>query len=120
MNDIHLREQVVAVLKGHAHMGFEEAIKNFPEKHINTMPPNGDYTFWHLVEHIRRTQWDIIDFIKNPKYVEPEWPKDYWPKKSEKATKVEWNKSVKAVQKNLEEMIAIVEDPKTDLFAKVP
>ena len=29
--------------------------------HINTRPPRVDYTFWHLLEHLRITQADILD-----------------------------------------------------------
>lgn len=120
-NESFIREELVFLLrKGNAHMPFEEAVLNFPIRHINTKPKNISYTFWHLVEHIRLTQWDIIDFTQNPNYKEPKWPHDYWPEKDAIATKISWDRSVKQVLKDLDEMVGIVRNPKTDLFAKIP
>lgn len=101
-------------------MPFEDAVKNFPMKHINDVFTNGKYTFWHLLEHIRRTQKDILDFMVDPKYIEPEWPKDYWPERSKKATAKEWQKTIKGFQTDLKKLIGLVQDPKIDLSAKVP
>lgn len=115
-----LREFLVKSLRGDAHMSFEEAVADFPEEHINTRPSNVDYTFWHLLEHIRRTQIDILDYCKNPKYVEPEWPKDYWPAMDEEATLKQWDETVRAIKDDLQAMIALVTDPKTDLYKPIP
>jgi hypothetical protein len=32
------------------------------------------------VEHIRITQWDILEFSKAPGHKSPSWPDEYWPK----------------------------------------
>src|SRR6185437_5637672 len=75
-----IREELIFLLtQGNAHMGFEDAVADFPEAAMNTPFPNGTYTPWHLLEHIRLTQWDILDFIRNPAYQEGQWPQDYWP-----------------------------------------
>lgn len=105
---------------GHAHMPFEEAVADFPEEHYNTTFTNGDYTFWHLLEHIRRTQADILDFSVNENYKDREWPKDYWPAKDAKATKKEWEKTVQGYLKDRETLVKLIEDPKTDLYKKFP
>ena len=64
-----LRAQVVALLRGgQTHMGFAA---EFPAAPINARPPRVGYTFWHLVEHVRRTQADILDYVTNPDYREP-------------------------------------------------
>jgi DinB superfamily len=113
-------ELVFHLTTGHAHMPFADAVANFPEQKMNTLFTNGDYTFWHLLEHIRRTQKDILDFMTDLHYKEPEWPKDYWPKKVEKATQKEWDKTVNGFQQDQEELVELVKDPKTDLFKKLP
>jgi hypothetical protein len=77
--DKALREQLAIFLGTQAHMSLADAVKDFPLKDMNVKPPNVPYTFWHLLEHIRIAQWDIIDFIKNPDYEELEWPEGYWP-----------------------------------------
>ena len=46
---------------------------------INRPPPNVPYTPWHLLEHIRIAQTDILDYIRNRDYLAPTWPEEYWP-----------------------------------------
>lgn len=120
MNDLELRDQLVNVLTGqNSHMSFSDASKDFPLKFMNVRPPNVDYTFWHLVEHIRITQEDVYDYMINPNYKEIEWPKDYWPGKTVKATRKEWDTSVSSVESTLKKVIKMVEYPAFDLFSKI-
>ena len=101
-------------------MTFADVVVNFPEDHMNTIFPNGTYTPWHLLEHIRRTQWDILDFIVNSNYQELSWPDDYWPRKDEKTTQKAWDKTIARFENDLKELQNIVKNPKTDLYAKIP
>ena len=64
--------------------------------------------------------FDILDFMINPKYIEPEWPKDYWPKPSQKATKKDWDKTITDFKKDLAALLKMVKDPKIDFSAKIP
>jgi len=119
--DKGLRQKLVDFLTSHqAHMTLEDAVADFPVKFINTKAPNVDYTFWHLIEHLRITQNDILDFCINKNYKEPKWPEGYWPKKDKKATKKDWDKTVKDYNSDLNKMVKLVKNPKTDLFAKIP
>jgi hypothetical protein len=116
-----LRDHVVALLRGgNAHMPFADAVADFPEAHINTRPPNVPYTFWHLLEHLRLTQADILDYLTSADYRARTWPCDYWPAPDAQATPRDWNDSVAAFQRDLEAIVAIVADEGTDLFATVP
>jgi len=117
--DKALREQLAIFLGTQAHMSLADAVKGFPLKDMNVRPPNVPYTFWHLLEHIRIAQWDIIDFIRNPDYEELEWPRGYWPAKNAKATKKDWDETIARYQSDLKEMIALVKNPRTDLHAKI-
>jgi hypothetical protein len=119
--DTYTREELIFhLVTGHAHMSFEDAVKDFPAEHFNTTFINGDYTFWDLLEHIRRTQHDILDFMVNPTYKEPKWPNDYWPPKAEKATKKEWDKTVSSYLKDREQLKKLLADKETDLYKKLP
>ena len=116
-----LRENLLAALTGeYARMPFEEAVADFPMDRINDTLPNADYTPYHLLEHIRYSQEDILDFIRNPEYKEREWPKDYWPAKDKKATAAEWQKSVDDFRKDFKDLQDMVNDAKRDLYAEVP
>ena len=121
VRDRQLRDHLVGVLRGgNAHMPFAEAIAEFPEVHINTKPPRVDYSFWHLLEHLRMTQADILAYLTTADYQAPAWPGDYWPAPATQATKQKWDESVAAFQRNLEAIVSIVADDGTDLFGTVP
>ena len=118
--DAIVREQLVQRLRGRgAHMPFEEAIKDFPMDQINAPFPNGTYGAWALVEHLRRTQADMLDYITNPNYQHGEWPKDYWPDEGATGSAEDWTNSVNGFFSDLEAFIAIVEDEKTDLYGPI-
>jgi hypothetical protein len=119
--DRWLRDHLVGVLRGgNAHLPFAEAVAEFPERHINTKPPRVAYSFWHLLEHLRITQSDILDYLTNTDYHAPAWPRDYWPAQDTRATKQEWDESIVAFHRDLEAIVSIVADDGTDLFGTVP
>lgn len=122
MNDDQvLREQLLALLNGgNAHMTFDEAVGGFPMDGINTRVPNGSYTVWHVLEHMRIVQWDILEFVRNPDHVSPVFPDGYWPAPDKMGTVTSWKKSIKSFRANLESLKEIVGDPKTDLFGPIP
>ncbi len=120
-SDLVFREQLLALLRGgNAHMPFEGAVKDFPMEAINTMAPNVSYTPWHLLEHLRITQWDILEFIRNPKHVSPEWPVGYWPAKGERADAAKWAATVRAFQADAHDLEKLVGDPNTQLTTPIP
>ncbi len=116
-----LRNELVFQLeRGNAHMSLEQAVDDYPMEQINTVFPNGTYTAWHLLEHLRRTQWDILDFIRNPEYQEREWPKDYWPAQDEQATEAKWHETIRAFLADRAALRTLALDPATDLYARIP
>jgi hypothetical protein len=121
MSDKALRNHVISLLNGrNAHMTFDDAVANFPAAHINTRPPNVSYTFWHLIEHLRITQWDILEYSRDPKHVSPNWPVGYWPPTDAQADSAQWDETIRRFRADLAAMKTIVADPKTDLFAPIP
>jgi hypothetical protein len=116
-----LRKELLALLRGgNAHMTFNEVIDRFPMKDINRKAPNVPYSAWHLLEHMRIAQWDIVEFIRNPKHVSPEYPGGYRPRPDKQATTARWKKTARdflADRTALEKMAA---DEKTDLFGPIP
>lgn len=116
-----LRDQLADLLEhSHAHMSFSEAVADYPMEHINTLFPNGTYSAWHLLEHLRLTQWDILDFIRNPHYQEREWPKDYWPAPDQQATPADWQRTITAFTADQHTLRAIILDESIDLWAPIP
>lgn len=121
VDTVALRRQLVDLLDGHgAHMPFEEAVADFPDEAMNDRPPNVDYTPWHLVEHLRLTQADILDYVVNPAYEERRWPDDFWPEPSATAARADWDASVRGFLDDKAALRALVIDPERDLFAVIP
>ena len=119
--DAILREQLVNMLvKRQAHMIFEDAIKEFPEGAYNTKSTNLSYSFWHLLEHIRLCQVDILDYIINPDYVTPAFPAGYWRSEDSTCTADEWNQTIEQFYRDRQALVDIVMNPETDLQAQIP
>jgi len=121
MNDQILRKEVLALLRGgNAHMPFEEAVADFPPGAHNRFPAQVPYTPWHLLEHLRITQWDIVQFVINPNHISPEWPRGYWPAPDQGADAARWEQTIREFQADLKTMQNIVSDLRTDLQAEIP
>jgi len=120
-NDAALRQHVVELLTGgHAHATYEQAVKGLPVELQGKVPKGAEHSPWQLLEHLRIAQWDILEFSRDRKHESPKWPEGYWPKDKAPADEKAWDKSVRAFKKDLKAMSALVEDAKTDLFAKIP
>jgi hypothetical protein len=105
--DKEIRSQLVSTLEsGHNHMALAEATKAFPTSAINSRLPRVPYSFWHLVEHIRLSQEDMLDYMTSTSYEEPPFPQGYWPGKSTRATSAQWRQSLKQFHTDLEAIIA--------------
>src|SRR5437667_10276718 len=120
-DDRSLRAQLIRLLEADdAHMTFEDAVADFPGEAVNARPPNVGYTPWHLVEHLRLTQWDILEYVRNPAWVSPEWPIGYWPDPSAVATPAEFAASVARFLADRGALVDLVADPGRDLTAPIP
>ena len=116
-----IREQLLGLLNaGNAHMSFSDAVSGFPLKEINRRLPNASYTVWHLLEHIRIAQWDILEFVRNPRHISPEFPAGYWPREDRMATASQWKKTIKGFLDDLKAVEKLVKDPRADFFGPIP
>lgn len=120
-DDIVLRQQVLALLRGgNAHMSLDDAVADFPLDRINERPPNVSYSPWDLLEHIRITQWDILEFTRDPNHVSPSWPEGHWPPPGEQADPLKWQATINGIRNDLRAFEAIVQDLAIDLTADIP
>ena len=120
-HDQELREHLIYLLKGGgAHAKFDDVISGLPEQLRGTKAAGLPHTAWMLLEHLRRAQWDILEFSRNPKHESPKWPEGYWPEGEAPPSATAWNKSVQQFRKDSKAMQELVANPKTDLFAKIP
>lgn len=120
-NNGKLRDHLVKLLTSReAHIDFETTLANFPTDKINSQIPNIPYTPYQVLEHMRIAQWDILEFSRDANHISPKFPQGYWPEKRFTATADDWTKSLEAFRNDLQQMIELVEDESTDLFARIP
>jgi len=117
-NDTALREHVLALLeKDQAHAGFEKAVANMPFELQGKRPEGAAHSPWQTLEHLRIAQWDILEFVRNPNHVSPDWPSGYWPKSPNPPDKKSWEESVAAFRSDHDAIKELVRNEATDLFA---
>jgi hypothetical protein len=121
VSDAIVRKQLAGFLHGgNAHLTFAEAVADFPLEQINEPFPNCSYSAWGLLEHIRLTQADILDFMTNREYRNKRWPQDSWPAHGTQASEADWHRTLASFREDAAEVERIVLDPATDLYAELP
>jgi hypothetical protein len=103
-----------------AHAGFEKIVSGLPRKLRGEVPRGLPYSPWQLLEHIRLTQRDILDYCLNPAYEEPTWPDDYWPRDASPPSAAAWDESVAGFAEDREALKRLALDTSIDLLATVP
>ena len=120
-DEVSLRKQLARVLEWEdAHAGFDSAVQGLAPNMRGRVPAGLPYSPWQLVEHIRRTQADILEFCVAKHYEEKEWPQDYWPDSAEPPSAKAWEESIDAVRRDRTALAKLATDSKTDLTARVP
>ena len=121
MADSSIREHLAKLLSWEdAHTSFEAAVGDLPAELRGTKPSHLPYSPWQLVEHLRITQADILDFCCNPKYRELTWPDDYWPSSQSPPDSAAWDKSVRDFLRDRAGLQDLSRDPKINLEARIP
>ncbi|HEX8718119.1 MAG TPA: DinB family protein [Gemmatimonadaceae bacterium] len=116
-----LRAQLGRLLDWHdAHVSLQQAVDGLAPALRGTRPAGLPYSVWQLLEHIRRAQYDILDFCRNPDYKAMNWPDDYWPAAPEPPSEKAWADSLAAIQRDRKELQKLAADSKVDLLATIP
>jgi uncharacterized damage-inducible protein DinB len=120
MTDIAVRDLLAKVVAWEdGHVGFDKAVAGVPE-HMRGTQVAGLQSPWELVEHLRITQHDILDFCRNKDYEEMEWPRDYWPTTPAPPSASAWDESVAQFKRDRESLQQMASDPNLDLTARIP
>ncbi len=113
-----LRTQLTALLEGgQAHVTLEAAVKNFPAAQRGIVPAGLPHSAWQILEHMRFTQRDILDFSAPPTggYQHKEWPAAYWHKSPEPPSPDAWDRTVATIQNDLAAFLKLIHNPTADL-----
>lgn len=114
-----LLKQLLALLHGgQAHVTFDDAIKDFPVEQRGTVPANLPYSAWQILEHLRITQRDILDFSAPPTggYKHLAWPDAYWPQSPEPPSEHSWDITIAAIRKDQKLFEDLLTKPNADLY----
>jgi hypothetical protein len=119
--DATLRQHLLELLNGgHAHADFETAVRGLSPALRGNRPKGAEHSPWEILEHLRIAQNDILGFSRDPGHQSPGWPSGYWPETAAPPDAKEWDKSVRAFRRDLKAMCDLVQNPKTDLYARIP
>ena len=103
-----------------AHATIDDAVEGLAPELRGRRPSGLEHSPWELLEHIRIAHEDLADFMENPKYTAPAWPRDYWPPSPEPPNDAAWDASVKAVRREVKRLRALTMKPSLDLTANIP
>jgi uncharacterized damage-inducible protein DinB len=123
MDEARWREAVARPLAWReAHATFDDAVADFPPALRGRRVDGFPHSAWELVEHVRITQRDILDFCRDPGYHEPTWPDDYWPRDPAPPSDEAWDASLAAYRADRDALRALAEDAAAypDLHAAIP
>jgi hypothetical protein len=116
-----VRQQLARVLDWEdAHAGYDAAVENLPPQLQGIRPDGLPHSAWELIEHLRITQRDILDFCQADTYEELRWPAQYWPSSPTPPTSGAWDASVAAFRADRDALKQMAVNPKLDLTAVVP
>jgi hypothetical protein len=119
--DRSLRDHLVELLDGgHAHIRFDDAVKDFPPELRGRRPDGSPHSAWELLEHLRIAQWDMLEFARDPKHVSPDFPSGYWPSNEAPPDDGAWDESVRSFRSDLRAFAELARDESVDLHAEIP
>jgi hypothetical protein len=114
--DTIVSELITLINQGNAHVSLEETVKDIPAGLRTVIPDNLPYSIWALIEHIRITQWDIVEFCLSPKHQSPDWPAGYWPETMETIDDAKWEETLARIENDRQRFFALLKDENTDLY----
>lgn len=104
-----------------AHANLESAVKGLAPQLRGQRPEGYPHSAWELLDHIRITQRDLLDFCQNSDYEETlAWPQDYWPSSPEPPSADAWDKCIADYRRDREALARFTTESKVDLAAKIP
>lgn len=115
-----VKELKSMISTGNAHVPFEEAVKGIPPEKRNVIPEGLPYSIWQLVEHIRITQWDILEFSHDPSHKSPPWPEGYWPGHPGEISEGKWHRSIDDVLHTRNAFFELLDADEVDLNRPFP
>jgi uncharacterized damage-inducible protein DinB len=103
-----------------AHASLDQSVEGLSPALRGKRAPNYPHSAWELLDHIRRTQRDLLEFCTNPKYHEPKWPDDYWPGSPEPPSDAAWTECLAAIRADAQALADFTIKNAATLTDKIP
>jgi len=103
-----------------AHANFDTAVEGLDPSLQGVRPRGLPHSPWELLEHLRISQADILEFCRSAKYQEKSWPEDYWPDSPTPPDPGAWDRAVGEYRADREALQSLASDDGVDLFAEIP
>ena len=104
-----------------AHSKLGSVVKGLAPSLQGVRPTGYPHSAWELLEHIRITQNDLLEFCQNPEYEEKlAWPQDYWPPTPAPPTADAWEKTISDYRRDREALARFTKETEVDLTEKIP
>ncbi|HEY4303728.1 MAG TPA: DinB family protein [Gemmatimonadaceae bacterium] len=102
------------------HASLEKSAHGLAQNLRGRRPDGAPHSAWELLDHIRRTQADLLDFMTNKTYVAPNWPTDYWPTPMEEPSASAWSKCLAQITDDRAKIKRLATRGAIDLTAEIP
>ena len=102
------------------HASVDAAARGLAPELRGRRPDGLPHSAWELLDHIRRTQADLLDFMTNASYSAPDWPRDYWPTPNEAPSAAAWTNSLEGIHADRERLKDLATSDSLDLTKKIP
>lgn len=112
-------ELITLIKTGNAHVSLDETVSDIPANLRTIIPDNLPYSIWQLLEHIRITQWDIVEFCLSPDHKSPKWPEEYWPEKTDSINDDKWEETLTQIKTDRKRFFDLLKDENTDLYSSL-
>jgi uncharacterized damage-inducible protein DinB len=121
MSDRAIRDLLSRALAwGDAHASFDQAVEGLPADLRGIRPATLPFSAWELLEHLRITQRDILDFCRDANYQERKWPEAYWPATPAPPSDDAWGQAVRQFAADRQALAALAADTTLELDSAIP
>jgi uncharacterized damage-inducible protein DinB len=126
VDEVNFRRNLLELLEmGSSHLTLDEAVAGLDAASASLLPASGEEagigrSVWHLLEHMRITQEDIVRYTVDPSWRSPAWPASYWPSPEARADESRWRATLDGLRRDLDEVRGWVRDRGSRLTEEIP
>ena len=103
-----------------AHVSLDDATRDLAPALRGRRPDGMPHSAWELLDHVGRTQADLVEFMTNPAYQARDWPGDYWPARPVPPDADAWPDALRRIERDRERLRALALDEALELTERIP